>query len=175
MDNLIRLWEGSGIYNMSLGQGFMIVIGLLLLFLAIKKKFEPLLLVPIGFGAVLSNIPMAGLSESASFQAFYKAMTYETAVVEQYLSSEGSGLKRSGLKRSDSKVDDSISFTALPADVQNSKNPKTAELTRKIRAVLGDALEQCDKGMLCKEAYNFVKENDAEKAFELSEIARKNS
>lgn len=175
MDNLIRLWEGSGIYNMSLGQGFMIVIGLLLLFLAIKKKFEPLLLVPIGFGAVLSNIPMAGLSESASFQAFYKAMTYETAVVEQYLSSEGSGLKRSGLKRSDSKVDDSISFTALPADIQNSKNPKTAELTRNIRAVLGDALEQCDKGRLCKEAYYFVKENDAEKAFELSEIARKNS
>lgn len=41
----------------------MIIVGLVLLYLAISKKFEPLLLVPIGFGAVLSNIPMAGLAE----------------------------------------------------------------------------------------------------------------
>jgi oxaloacetate decarboxylase beta subunit len=38
-------------------------VGLILLYLGIRRKFEPLLLVPIGFGAMLSNIPLAGLSE----------------------------------------------------------------------------------------------------------------
>ncbi|MDF7801019.1 sodium ion-translocating decarboxylase subunit beta [Pontiellaceae bacterium B1224] len=44
------------------GQFVMILVGLLLIFLAIKKGFEPLLLLPIGFGAILTNIPMAGIS-----------------------------------------------------------------------------------------------------------------
>lgn len=165
MENLIRIWEGSGLYNISLGQAFMIAVGLLLLFLAIRKKFEPLLLVPIGFGAVLSNIPMAGLSESASFQAFYKAMTYETAMVEQYHQSHT-------LSDEMEKV---VNFTSLPIEFQNSKNPKTAELTRDIRAVLAKDLEHCEKAVLCKEAYYFAKENDSQKAYELSELARKNS
>ena len=165
MENLIRIWEGSGLYNISLGQAFMIAVGLLLLFLAIRKKFEPLLLVPIGFGAVLSNIPMAGLSESASFQAFYKAMTYETAMVEQNHQSH---------TQSD-EMEKVVNFTSLPIEFQNSKNPKTAELTRDIRAVLAKDLEHCEKAVLCKEAYYFAKENDSQKAYELSELARKNS
>jgi oxaloacetate decarboxylase beta subunit len=41
----------------------MMLVGFLLLFLAIKKDFEPLLLLPIGFGAILSNIPVAGIAE----------------------------------------------------------------------------------------------------------------
>ena len=41
----------------------MICVGLILIYLGIRRKFEPLLLVPIGFGAMLSNIPLAGLSE----------------------------------------------------------------------------------------------------------------
>jgi len=41
----------------------MVGVGLILLYLGISRKFEPLLLVPIGFGAMLSNIPLAGLSE----------------------------------------------------------------------------------------------------------------
>jgi oxaloacetate decarboxylase beta subunit len=41
----------------------MIGVGLILLYLGIRRQFEPLLLVPIGFGAMLSNIPIAGLSE----------------------------------------------------------------------------------------------------------------
>ncbi len=64
MEQLLRLWEGSGIYNLTIGQFFMLLVGLLLLFLAIKKKFEPLLLIPIGFGAILSNLPMTGLTEA---------------------------------------------------------------------------------------------------------------
>jgi len=57
MDQLLELWRTTGIVQITLGQSFMIVIGLLLLYLAIKKGFEPLLLVPIGFGGILANIP----------------------------------------------------------------------------------------------------------------------
>lgn len=63
MEQLIDLWHNTGIYQISAGQAFMIAIGMLLLYLAIKKNFEPLLLVPIGFGGVLANIPGAGLAE----------------------------------------------------------------------------------------------------------------
>ncbi len=45
----------------------MILVGLLLLYLGIKKGFEPLLLVPIGFGAILVNIPFAGLMDEGGF------------------------------------------------------------------------------------------------------------
>ncbi|MGO2581863.1 MAG: sodium ion-translocating decarboxylase subunit beta, partial [Halomonas sp.] len=69
MDKLVTLWEGSGLYNLELGQAAMILVGLLLLYLAIYKKFEPLLLVPIGFGGILANIPEAGLALSALDQA----------------------------------------------------------------------------------------------------------
>jgi oxaloacetate decarboxylase beta subunit len=51
------LAEGFGIGNL-----LMILIGFVLLYLAIKKGFEPLLLVPIGFGCILSNIPMGFIS-----------------------------------------------------------------------------------------------------------------
>ncbi|QOR37589.1 sodium ion-translocating decarboxylase subunit beta [Billgrantia diversa] len=73
MDKLVTLWEGSGLYNLTLGQAVMLVVGLLLLYLAIYKKFEPLLLVPIGFGGILANIPEAGLALSAAEQAAHLA------------------------------------------------------------------------------------------------------
>jgi len=63
MENLRLLWESTGIYNFEGPQIIMMLVGFLLLFLAIKKGFEPLLLVPIGFGAILSNIPIAGMSD----------------------------------------------------------------------------------------------------------------
>ncbi len=61
MENLRLLWESTGLYNFSGPQAIMMAVGFLLLYLAIKKGFEPLLLLPIGFGAVLSNIPAAGM------------------------------------------------------------------------------------------------------------------
>ncbi len=64
MQNFLRLWHDSGIYHIDFGQSVMLAVGFLLLFLAIRKGFEPLLLVPIGFGCILSNIPGAGLSMS---------------------------------------------------------------------------------------------------------------
>jgi oxaloacetate decarboxylase beta subunit len=70
MENLISLWQSTGIYNFTAGQAFMMLVGFLLLFLAIKKGFEPLLLLPIGFGAILSNIPVAGISQEGGLLYF---------------------------------------------------------------------------------------------------------
>ena len=60
-----------GIFSLTAGQFIMIVIGLVLLYLAINKKFEPLLLLPIGFGALLTNIPEIGLSLSPIEKLIY--------------------------------------------------------------------------------------------------------
>ncbi len=57
MDLIRQIWTESGIYQISSGQVTMIAVCLLLLYLGIVKKFEPLLLVTIGFGGLLSNIP----------------------------------------------------------------------------------------------------------------------
>ena len=70
MENLTSLWHSTGIYNFTAGQAFMMLVGFLLLFLAIKKGFEPLLLLPIGFGAILSNIPVAGIAEEGGILHF---------------------------------------------------------------------------------------------------------
>lgn len=69
MDNLLRLWHSTGLYHLSAGQLVMMLVCLLLLWLAIRKQFEPLLLLPIGFGGLLANIPAAGMAESAVSQA----------------------------------------------------------------------------------------------------------
>ncbi|WP_286810953.1 sodium ion-translocating decarboxylase subunit beta, partial [Marinobacter sp. UBA2678] len=81
MDKLMTLWTGSGLFNMELGQVIMIAIGLLLLFLAIRKGFEPLLLVPIGFGGILANIPEAGLALTAAENAIHFALKSDTTQV----------------------------------------------------------------------------------------------
>ena len=70
---LWKLWTSTGIYEfynqtrqeftLGLGRVIMICVGLILIGLAIFKGFEPLLLIPIGFGAVMSNIPLAGIAE----------------------------------------------------------------------------------------------------------------
>jgi len=66
--SLLNLWQSTGLYGFlnldpsagfGVGNAVMILVGFLLLFLAIKKGFEPLLLVPIGMGCILSNIPYA--------------------------------------------------------------------------------------------------------------------
>ena len=63
MEQLNTLWLSTGLYQLSVGQFVMILVGLVLLFLAIRKNFEPLLLIPIGFSGILANIPVAGLAE----------------------------------------------------------------------------------------------------------------
>lgn len=72
IDVILELWYTTGIYGffqpgMDGGPGgwanfVMILVGLVLMYLGIKKNFEPLLLVPIGFGCILSNIPFAEIA-----------------------------------------------------------------------------------------------------------------
>ncbi len=55
MESLNALLQGMGLMHLGAGQAIMLLVSLLLLWLAIAKKFEPLLLLPIGFGGLLSN------------------------------------------------------------------------------------------------------------------------
>jgi oxaloacetate decarboxylase beta subunit len=64
---LEQLWLTTGIAGFTWQQLIMIAVGMLLIYLAIAKKFEPLLLVPIGFGGVLANIPFIGIAEAGGF------------------------------------------------------------------------------------------------------------
>jgi sodium ion-translocating decarboxylase beta subunit len=57
----------AGFVHLHWSKPIMMIVGGLLLYLGIKKGFEPLLLVPIGFGAILVNIPLAGLMEEGGF------------------------------------------------------------------------------------------------------------
>ena len=69
MREISELWSTSGIAQLEAGQLIMMVIALFLLFLAIKKGFEPLLLVPIGFGTLLVNIPGSGFEAAPVYDA----------------------------------------------------------------------------------------------------------
>ena len=78
IDSLLELWKSTGIYGFiregflpssfaelghsGLGYAIMIIVGLVLIYLAIVKGFEPLLLIPIGFGGILANIPIADIA-----------------------------------------------------------------------------------------------------------------
>jgi len=57
MHLILEIWRGSGLYQITAGQAVMLGVCLLLLYLGIVRKFEPLLLVTIGFGGLLSNVP----------------------------------------------------------------------------------------------------------------------
>ncbi len=73
---LKTIWLTTGFANFGVGELFMIAVGCLLLYLAIVKKFEPLLLVPIGFGAILSNIPMADMAGPAGPAGLHLSRRY---------------------------------------------------------------------------------------------------
>ena len=60
-ETLLRFWESTGIANFGYQNGIMILAALFFLYLAIRHGFEPLLLVPIAFGMLLSNLPMTGI------------------------------------------------------------------------------------------------------------------
>jgi oxaloacetate decarboxylase beta subunit len=80
MEQLNLLWISSGLFQMSWGQGLMMLVSILLIYLAIVKKFEPLLLLPIGFGALLSNIPGAGLAEGNGILHLFYVVGIESRV-----------------------------------------------------------------------------------------------
>ena len=78
--NLKAIWLTTGFANIGIGELFMIMVGGLLLYLAIARKFEPLLLVPIGFGAILSNIPVAGMAGPDGLLGLIYSVGIETGV-----------------------------------------------------------------------------------------------
>lgn len=61
VDSLIKLWEDSGFAALTWQSVLMIIVACALIYLAIGKKFEPLLLLPIAFGMLLANLPLTGL------------------------------------------------------------------------------------------------------------------
>ena len=80
MNQLWTFWQSTGLYLLTLDQLIMILIGLLLLYLAIIKQFEPLLLIPIGFGGILSNIPGVDIAVGNGVLAQFSAMGLDTGI-----------------------------------------------------------------------------------------------
>ncbi|WP_313087674.1 sodium ion-translocating decarboxylase subunit beta [Pseudomonas sp.] len=80
MDKLLKLWHSTGLYHLEPGQLLMIVVCLALIYLAIRKGFEPLLLIPIGFGGVLANIPVANMAEGAGILHLFYEVGLPTSV-----------------------------------------------------------------------------------------------
>jgi carboxybiotin decarboxylase len=80
VDSLIELWHATGIANLHLSQALMMGVGGTLIYLAIRRGFEPLLLVPIGFGAILANIPVADMAGPEGLLGLITKAGIETGV-----------------------------------------------------------------------------------------------
>ncbi len=70
------VWHDSGMIVFSIGNAIMIVVGILLLYLAFAKEFEPLLLGPIAFGCILANLPKNGFEEGV-FALIHAGIQFE--------------------------------------------------------------------------------------------------
>ncbi len=76
--SLQAVWNDSGFSVFTVGNGIMILVGLVLLYLAIVKEFEPLLLGPIAFGCILANFPRTGfLTDPGLMQAIHYGIANE--------------------------------------------------------------------------------------------------
>ena len=73
MGDILEFFEQMGFMNISLQQVIMLLLSFFLLFLAIKKQYEPLLLLPIAFGMLLTNLPGANMYHSELWTAFLDA------------------------------------------------------------------------------------------------------
>ncbi len=77
METISSLLHQSGFANLTWGNWVMFAIGGVLIFLAITKQYEPLLLIPIGFGAILANLPLA---EMGSYGEGIIALIYKSGI-----------------------------------------------------------------------------------------------
>jgi len=82
MENLLQLFTDSGFANLSYGNWIMFAVSGILVYFAIKKKYEPLLLIPIGFGIVLANFPLADMG---SYGKGIIALIYEGGIKTELL------------------------------------------------------------------------------------------
>ena len=80
MGGFEALWQSMGIANMEWGQVIMSLVGCGLIYLAVVKNFEPLLLLPIGFGAILTNIPVAGIGGPEGLLGYVYSVGIETGI-----------------------------------------------------------------------------------------------
>jgi oxaloacetate decarboxylase beta subunit len=80
MDKFQQLLLDSGVANLGFGQFCMMVVGIVLIYLAIARRFEPLLLLPIGFGTLLVNIPGAGMGEAGGLLYYISEIGIKTGV-----------------------------------------------------------------------------------------------
>ena len=80
MEYVNIIWEGTGIHSITAGQGIMILICLILLYLAIFKKFEPLLLLPIGFGGLLANAPIIDMAGPGGILYYFYSFGIQTSI-----------------------------------------------------------------------------------------------
>lgn len=80
MEVMQTLWSSTGVGNLQWGMLLMIAVGGLLIYLAIKHNFEPLLLLPIGFGAILTNIPLAGMADPGGLLYYIYEIGISTGV-----------------------------------------------------------------------------------------------
>lgn len=80
MSGAVLLWQATGFANFTWGQVAMFVVSLLILFLGIRRGFEPLLLIPIGFGGLLANVPLAGIATPTGWLGVLYEAGLETGV-----------------------------------------------------------------------------------------------
>ena len=62
----------SGLVGLTQGNAIMLTVAFVLLYLAIVKDFEPLLLIPISFGCILANLPLSGITDPGGFLYYVK-------------------------------------------------------------------------------------------------------
>ncbi|MCY4509757.1 MAG: sodium ion-translocating decarboxylase subunit beta [Acidobacteria bacterium] len=80
-DLLLRLWETTGLANLGgIGPIAMMGVGGVLIYLGISRRFEPLLLIPIGFGAILSNIPVADIGGPDGILGYFYSVGVSTGI-----------------------------------------------------------------------------------------------
>ena len=80
-DLLLRLWETTGLANFAgIAPLAMMAVGGVLIYLGISKRFEPLLLIPIGFGAILSNIPVADIGGPDGILGYFYSVGVSTGI-----------------------------------------------------------------------------------------------
>lgn len=82
MDAFNELWNSSGISYLGWENWAMFLIAGVLIYLAIKKEYEPLLLIPIGFGVILANLPLAHMS---SYGEGIIALIYNSGIKTELL------------------------------------------------------------------------------------------
>ena len=97
MEDVLAFFTSMGFMNISWQQGVMLLLSFFLLFLAIKKQYEPLLLLPIAFGMLLTNLPGADMFHEELWASFLQPMLEDGVTPNPAYHSYGAILKHAGL------------------------------------------------------------------------------